>query len=41
MYGTLPGTWYLAPGSKSVALRGMGGITPPYDPRSSHHRLVY
>jgi hypothetical protein len=31
----------LAPGSKSVAARATGGITPPYDPRSSHHRFVY
>ena len=28
MYGVLPGTWYLAPGSKNSSPRGVAGPTP-------------
>ncbi len=30
MYETLPGMWYLEPGSKSSSLRSFGGATPWY-----------
>ena len=37
MYGTFAGTWYLAPGSKSSAVRATGGATPWYFSRNCHH----
>ncbi len=36
MYGTLAGTWYLAPGSKASAGRGPGGAMPWYFVASAH-----
>ncbi|MCY1454587.1 hypothetical protein D9M71_716640 [compost metagenome] len=41
MYGVLPGTWYLAPGSKNSSPRAEAGATPWYLAFRSHHALLY
>ena len=41
MYGVFAGTWYFAPGSKSVAARATGGTTPWYCFRRSHQCWLY
>src|SRR5262245_33643992 len=41
MYGVLAGTWYFAPGSNSASVRGVGGASPWYLRRRSHHAWLY
>src|SRR5258707_12829330 len=41
IYGTFPGTWNLAPGSKSVTVRATGGAIPEYFSRKYHQALLY